>query len=51
MLSDLLPGMADDRFHLIFQAEFQLLQPHFLQLFLLRQMGMRFQFVQLVSVL
>src|SRR5450759_3094008 len=31
-LSNLLrPGLAHDRFHLILQAEFQFLQPHFLQ--------------------
>src|ERR1035441_8995596 len=31
-LSDLLgPVLAHNRFHLIFQAEFQFLQPHFLQ--------------------
>src|ERR1039458_1384084 len=39
-LSNLLsPGLAHDRFHLIFQAEFQFLQPHFLQLLLIGKMG------------
>ena len=51
-LSDLVrPVLAHDRFHLIFQAEFQFLQPHFLQLFLVCQVGKRFQFVQLVGEL
>ena len=52
MLSNLLrPGLAHDRFHLIFQAEFQFLQPHFLQLFLVGKVGKRFQFVQLLGEL
>ena len=47
MLSDLLgPVLAQDRFHLIFQAEFHFLQTRFLQLFLVGQMGKLFQGVQ-----
>ena len=51
MLSDLLrPVLAHDRFHLIFQTEFQLLQPRLLQLFLIsRQVGKRFQVIQLAG--
>ena len=52
MLSDLgRPVVAHDRFHLIFQTEFQFLQPRLLQLLLLGQVGKRFQFVQLVGEL
>ena len=43
--------MAHDRFHLIFQAEFQFLEPYFLQLLLVGQVGKRFQLVQLVGEL
>src|SRR5674476_490413 len=51
-LSNLLrPGLAHDRFHLILQAEFQFLQPHFLQLLMVGQVGKRFQLVQLVGEL
>src|SRR5690349_1669963 len=52
MSSDrMLPGMAHDRFHLIFQAEFQFFEPRFFQLFLFGQMGMRLKLIQLVSIL
>ena len=41
--SDLLrPVLAQNRFHLIFQTQFQLLQPRFLQLLLVAKMGKRF---------
>src|ERR1019366_901125 len=50
--SDLLrPILAQDRFHLIFQTEFQLLQSRFLQLLFVSQMGKRFQGVQFVRKL
>jgi len=51
VLSNRLPGMAHDRFHLIFQPEFHLFEPHLFQLFLFGQMGMRFEFIQLMGVL
>lgn len=43
--------MAQDRFHLIFQTEFQLLQSRFFQLLFVSQMGKRFQSVQFVRKL
>jgi len=40
-LSDLmLPILALDRFHLIFQAQFQLLQPDFFQLFIFGEISL-----------
>ena len=51
MLSDLLrPVLAHDRFHLIFQTKFQLLQPRFLQLPDPCQVGKRFEGIQLLGV-
>jgi len=43
--------VAHDRFHLIFDTEFQFLKSRFLQLFLVGQVRKGFQFVQLMGEL
>src|SRR4051794_1724666 len=42
-LSDLLPVLAHDRFHLILQVKLVLLQPRFFQFLIICQVGKRFE--------